>query len=215
MKIYFISGLGADRRAFRRITLPENCEPVFLDWIEPLKKEPMRSYAQRLAEKINTNEPFALVGLSLGGMLASEMMGFLRPEKTIIICSIACKKELPWYLRWGGTLRVHKLIPARTANRPNRLLYWIFSLKEKEDRKLLDEIVIDADIKFIRWALDAITRWKKKDVPEHLIRISGGKDRLLPVNRYKPQYFIPGGGHLLVLTHAKDVSKIIAEEITR
>ncbi len=67
MKVYFISGLAADKRVFKYISLPTGCEAVHLDWITPQKDDTLPSYALRLASAINRDEPFALVGLSFGG----------------------------------------------------------------------------------------------------------------------------------------------------
>ena len=53
MKVYFISGLAADKRIFKNLRLPEGFEPVYLDWISPLKDESLRDYALRLAKKID------------------------------------------------------------------------------------------------------------------------------------------------------------------
>jgi hypothetical protein len=73
MKAYFISGMAADARVFRHIRLPEGYEPVYLDWIDPVPHESLRSYALRLAERIDKNHPFILLGLSFGGMLGTEI----------------------------------------------------------------------------------------------------------------------------------------------
>ena len=66
MNVYFISGLGADRRAFERIQLPPQFSVHHLDWIEPRKDESLNDYAMRLGEGIDTTKPFALVGLIHG-----------------------------------------------------------------------------------------------------------------------------------------------------
>ena len=50
-KVYFISGLGADKRIFSFLDL-SFCEPVFIDWITPLKNESLESYALRLRKQI-------------------------------------------------------------------------------------------------------------------------------------------------------------------
>jgi hypothetical protein len=49
-KVYFISGLGADKRAFSFLDL-SFCEPVFIEWIKPLKNETLQGYALRLGGK--------------------------------------------------------------------------------------------------------------------------------------------------------------------
>ncbi|HEY0434517.1 MAG TPA: hypothetical protein VGC95_11625, partial [Chitinophagaceae bacterium] len=79
MKAYFISGLGADRRAFYRIQMPSSIQIVHLDWIDPLPKESLNDYALRFSKLIDRHEEFILVGLSFGGMLAVELGKFLQP----------------------------------------------------------------------------------------------------------------------------------------
>ena len=77
MNIYFISGLGADRRAFERLKLPGEFSLHYLEWIKPRIKESLNEYAKRLADTIDTAKPFSIVGLSMGGMIASAMTQFL------------------------------------------------------------------------------------------------------------------------------------------
>jgi len=77
MKIYCISGLGADRRVFKNLKL--EAELIFVDWIIPKKKEHISSYASRLATVINQDEEFGLLGVSFGGLIAVEMNKVLIP----------------------------------------------------------------------------------------------------------------------------------------
>src|SRR6266487_4519719 len=97
MKVYFISGLAADKRVFKHIQLPPGFEAVHLDWISPQKDESLANYALRLADNINRNEPFALVGLSFGGMLATEIAKRYHPAATILISSVPVSTQLPGY----------------------------------------------------------------------------------------------------------------------
>ena len=46
MRIFAISGLGADERVFKYLNL--NCEIIVIQWITPFKKEKIRDYAKRL-----------------------------------------------------------------------------------------------------------------------------------------------------------------------
>jgi hypothetical protein len=70
-KIYFISGLGADKRIFSFLDL-SFCEPVFVDRITPLKNESLQGYALRLGKNIPGKDP-VIIGISFGGMLATEI----------------------------------------------------------------------------------------------------------------------------------------------
>ncbi|MBC7650419.1 MAG: alpha/beta hydrolase, partial [Deinococcales bacterium] len=70
-KVYFISGLGADKRSFSFLDL-SFCEPIFISWLIPLSKETLVAYALRLRATITEPNPI-IVGLSFGGMLVTEM----------------------------------------------------------------------------------------------------------------------------------------------
>jgi len=111
LKAYFISGLGADKKAFQKIKLPSAYEPVYLDWIPPQKNESLCNYARRFSSLIKNDDAFILIGLSFGGMLASEIARLRRPMKTIIISSLASSNELPWYFKQAGKIGLHKAVP--------------------------------------------------------------------------------------------------------
>lgn len=87
MNTYFISGLGANKRIFSKLKLNENINMIHIDWISPNKNESLASYAERLSKVIDLSQPFALVGVSFGGMIAVEMAKLLNPATTIIISS--------------------------------------------------------------------------------------------------------------------------------
>jgi hypothetical protein len=110
VRVYFISGLGADKRAFYKIKLPQGYQSVFLDWIVPLAGESFPDYAKRFSKSINQDEEFVLIGLSFGGMLASEIAKIVSPKKLIIISSLSSYKELPWYFKLAGKLGIHRII---------------------------------------------------------------------------------------------------------
>jgi pimeloyl-ACP methyl ester carboxylesterase len=209
--LYLISGLGADRRAFARLRLPERYTIHHVEWIKPERGEGLESYAQRLAEVVDTSHPFALVGLSFGGMIASAMSSFLRPEKTLLISSIGCVSELPPYLRFAGALRLHYLVPRYLLNHPNKAAHWLFGARTKKEKELLDLIIGGNHPEFMRWAFHAILTWKQKERPAGLQHIHGTADRILPVRYTHPTTRIEGGSHFMVWTRAGDVSKWMEE----
>ena len=88
MKVYFISGLAADSRVFKHIQLPSGYQAHYLDWITPLPNESLKGYALRLSEAIDLKEPFVIAGLSMGGMIATEIANIYQPAACILFCSV-------------------------------------------------------------------------------------------------------------------------------
>ena len=49
MKLYIISGLGADRSVFENINFPSGMELHFIDWLIPEQNEEFDHYVNRMA----------------------------------------------------------------------------------------------------------------------------------------------------------------------
>lgn len=208
MKAYFISGMAADERVFKYVRLPEGYEIVHLTWITPQKDESLPSYALRMAERIDTSQPFILVGLSFGGMLVTEIAKRFPPVKTILIASIPLSTHLPGYFRVAAILRLHKVIPIGLVKTAARLKRFITNEKS-EDKKLLWEIIRSCDPAFIRWSMEAILKWKNEEMPQLVLHIHGTRDEILPARYTKPTHIIPKAGHLMVMTRPDEVNTIL------
>lgn len=210
MKIYFIAGLGADSRVFKNIQLPPDCEPVYLNWIKPHLNESLSNYALRLSVGIDTSQPFALIGLSLGGMIAVEIAKHCPPQSIILISSISCIQCLPKYFLFGGVLGLHKIIPVALFRQAS-FLKRFFSAETSEDKQLLREMIRDCDTSFLRWGLQAILTWKNKNSPEGLVHIHGSADLILPKRFSNATHIIARGGHLMVMNRANEINVILKE----
>lgn len=213
MKVYLFSGLGADGRVFQHLQLPSHCIPIHIDYINALQHEKLQDYAKRILPQIDTTAPFCIIGVSFGGILACEIMEYVKPVKTILVSSIACRKELPILYKFASALNLHRFIPSKKVNKPNLLTYYIFGVKEKQHKKLLSDILTSSNSTFSKWAVREILLWKRKIPPSNITRIHGTKDRLLPINNFVPHYKIPKGGHLIMLQQAENLSIIIAKII--
>lgn len=213
MKIYCFSGLGADERAFKYMDLHPH-EVVHVKWLDPLEDETLESYAKRMGEVVNQDEPFVLMGLSFGGMLAQELSMRMRPRKTLLISTISGKHEQPFRMKISKWFNVYNLIPATYFNRPSAIAFRLFGAKSQGEQELLSEILQDSDPKYIRWALNAIARWNNTQTVD-AFRIHGSDDQLFPLSSVKPDYVVAGGGHLMVISHAKEIEQQLLNEINR
>lgn len=205
-KVYFISGLGADRRAFSLLDL-SFCEPVFIDWIKPWPDEGLKDYAHRLRGQIPDEHP-SIVGVSFGGMLATEMARADQQIKAVIIASNKSASEFPPYLRMGKYLPLYKWVPGSWI-RKTAMLAWLFGPKGKEQERLLKEIIRDLDPQFLKWAIGAILGWKEKEVPSNVIHIHGSADRLLLRRFVKADVEVPGGTHLMSMNMPGEISALL------
>jgi pimeloyl-ACP methyl ester carboxylesterase len=209
MNVYFISGLGADRKAFQKIILPSKYIIHHIDWITPFPKESLQSYAKRLTQSIDQSRPFAVIGLSFGGMLAATISTYLQPQATVLISSIGSFKELPWYFQRMGQMHFYKCIPTVVLNKPNKIAHWLFGAKRPSEKALLDHIIVETNPQFIKWAFGAILTWNLQQRPSHLFHIHGDKDKILPAKYTHADVIIEGGSHFLVWTKGDVVSKFI------
>jgi len=209
--VYFISGLGADKRVFSFLDL-SFCQPVYVDWIEPLVNESLESYALRLRKTISQTDP-TIVGISFGGMLATEMAKADPGMRAIIISSNKTADEFPKYLRLGKYFPFYKWLPGKMMKRSAYLIKWIFGRNGKEQKKVFLEIVRDTDPDFVKWAITSILNWKNKEIPKNLVHLHGTADRLLPHRLVKADHLIKGGNHVMPMDSHAAVSALLKELI--
>jgi pimeloyl-ACP methyl ester carboxylesterase len=210
-KVYFISGLGADKRVFSFLDL-SFCEPVFIDWIEPLKKESLESYALRLRKIIPESNP-VIVGISFGGMLATEMAKADPNIKAIIISSNKTVKEFPKHIRAFKYFPFYKWLPGRMMKKSAYFLKWVLGKNGKEQKKVLLEIIRDTDTGFVKWSITAILSWENKETPKNVIHIHGTADKLLPFRLVKADHTIKGGNHVMPMDSHEEISVLLKDLI--
>ena len=204
-ELFLLSGLGADKRIFDFMDLT-NYKLNYIEWIEPIEKESIESYAHRILDQIPIDKPI-LLGVSFGGMMAIEIAKLIETEKIILISSIKTRNELPGYFKLIGFLRLNRFVPAVLLKKVNLFTYWIFGVYSKHDRDLLKRTITETDSKFLAWAIDKIVNWKNKAVLKDITHIHGTHDRLLPIT--ESEYQISGGGHLMMINKSSEISRVI------
>ncbi|WP_207492759.1 alpha/beta hydrolase [Aridibaculum aurantiacum] len=213
-KVYFISGLGADKRAFNFLDL-RFCEPVFITWLQPLPNETLQSYALRIFEACIKDEHATIIGLSLGGMLATEIAKAHPSTNVIIIASCKTFREIPAYLRFWRHLPVYKLTSRHSIHISGRIVLRILGARGKEQQQLQRQILKDSNPAFTRWALDAVVKWRNETVPSNLVHIHGTADKLLPYSYVKADHTIIDGEHVMVMDRANELSALLEQLVTK
>lgn len=213
VRLYFIPGMGADARLFEGLKR-QGLEFEVLEFIPAIRGESMAEYAMRLAEGIDQQQPYILAGVSLGGMMASEIAENLKPEKLILISTVKRSAELPFYFKTFRYLPLHKAFSgkflARYGPRERR------NSMEPWQADILENMRKEADSDFIEWAINAVVNWKKRKLPPNFVHFHGTQDLLLPGLFVKHREKYAGGKHVMVLTtHAKEIADEIRNEIKK
>ncbi len=206
-----MSGLGADERAFVDIDF-SNFNPIFIKWISPNNRETIENYAMRLSSQISTKHPI-LIGLSFGGVMAIEIAKQINVEQIVIISSIKSKKELPFYFKWAGVLKINHLIPTSILRHTNFIFNWFFGVTSKKEKFLLKQMLFETNPLFLKWSIKQILNWKNETIIDNLTHIHGSSDRILPTRFFKCNHIIKHGGHFMVLNKSDDVSSKISETL--
>ncbi len=209
MKVYAVSGLGADERVFKYLKLDHELIPV--RWIAPLSySDSIFSYTQRLSVQIDTTEPFILLGVSFGGLIVTELNKFLNPAYSILISSTDTKFGIRPLFRFFRFLS--PVIPKTLFKPPKFLAVWFFGTHNK---KLLQEILNDTDLTFSKWAIMQLCSWRNTEPLINVIKISGEKDKLIPAEKDQRTVVIENGEHFMIVDKAEEISKVINESLKR
>lgn len=212
--IYLIPGLGADARMYEpQMRILERYE--VLEHQKPLPGETLRAYAQRLAARINTAEPFILIGTSLGGILSMELSRIVQPDKVILISSVKHRGELPLWIRIMKYLKLHKLLSGkRFIDFSKSNIRMLITKRDTRVAQLLMAMHEDADPDFVEWAIHEVIYWDgSADHRPDVVHIHGTRDRLFPFSNIKNAIAISGGSHVMGCTQPADVNEAILKAL--
>jgi len=212
-EIYIFSGLGADERAFQELDF--SGFPVqFIRWMTTNIHETISQYATRLIQQIKTENP-TLIGLSFGGIMAVEVAKQIKTDKVILIASAKTKYEIPFYFRFAGYLKLHKLMPAALLKHANFITYWSFGAVSPAEKRLLKQILSDTDPTFLKWAIDKIVSWSNTTKLNNLIHIHGTDDRILPYKFVTCDLTIKNGGHLMTINRHEEITLMLRSMLNK
>ncbi len=215
-QIVLLPGLGADERLFaaQLQAFPNLLTPR---WLPPDPHNGLADYAARMAAEVPLARPLVLGGSSFGGMVACEMAPILRPDAVVLIGSAGARSEIPRYLR--ALARLARIIPPAAFGISKSLaptLGQLFGGREVAHRQLVAEMLRDTSPTFLRWACMAVGSWKPSPLPGiRIFAIHGSKDCVLPLGHRVVDVVVQGAGHLLAVTHAREVNIALAKLVER
>ncbi|MEA1899080.1 MAG: alpha/beta hydrolase [Bacteroidota bacterium] len=207
--VYFIPGQGSDYRLFKNIDIDSSFKTKNIKYFTPDKDWNLRDFAKVLSLQIDTSHTFIIVGVSLGGMLATEMGSFLNPEKIIIISSAKCREELPLRYKFQGSVPVYKWVSGAFLKKGALFMQPIVEPDRKYNKETFISMLKDKDPDFLKRTVAMIMEWNRVKYREDIIHIHGDKDHTIPIRNVSFNYLIEKGSHMMVLTKGDEISTLI------
>lgn len=207
--VYFFPGQGSDECIFEKIKLDSTYKKVYLSYPVPERKEDMRSYALRIAQEVDTTSPYSFIGVSLGGMLISELMSVYRPEKAIVISSAKCRSELPALYRFQKYIPLNRIVPAVTVKCCALILQPIVepdSKRNKQERYMFRSMLGNKNPRYLKRTANLIINWDRETPAPGLIHIHGTKDHTLPLRNIHADHQLEKGSHMMVFTRGEELN---------
>ncbi len=209
MNIYYISGLGADERAFSKLDFVKKYNAQYIPWLPPVqKKETIEDYAKRMADSIKGEHPI-IVGLSFGGMVAMEIAKIIKLKKVILISSCKTKNELPPQIKMAGALGLDSLVPTSLVKNSKPLVYNFLGTATEKEKEIASDFIDQIDEEYLSWSMRSISRWKNTQVESPVCHIHGNKDMLLQSSFVKADHIIEGGNHFMIYNRASEINPLI------
>lgn len=211
-KIYRIPGMGADKRLYSEIEPIDGYEFVDLEWRLNYKNiKTLKDYALELSKEIDTAQPFSLMGVSMGGMVCSELTDILNPEKVVIISSVKTSKELPAHFKRLKFLGITRLLNQEKIRYVLGNSSRFFGAMNKEQRKLFYDMAESVNLDFIAWSIKAILNWNKRKSSPKIIHIHGTRDFVLPFASVNPSIIIEKGDHMMIWNKSARINQELKE----
>ncbi len=205
--IYCISGLGADERAFAKLTI-EGYNLVVIQWLMPLADETITHYAERMRQEIKDENPI-LMGLSFGGMICIEISKQIPVKTIILISSIKSAKELPFWMRTVATLKLNKIVPLKSTRLTQPIQNKMLGIESDEEKVLVQSLRTAVDLPYTNWAVNQAINWKNNWLHPNIFHIHGDNDNMFPIKNIKADFTVKNGGHFMIMNRAAEVSAFI------
>lgn len=209
--VYLIPGQGADARLYKNLKLDTAFQVKHIKYFTPDKDWDMETYARELSKQIDNSEIFSIVGVSLGGMLATEMADFLNPEKVIVISSAKSRREFPGRYRFQEKIPVHRIVPGFVIKAGARILQPLVEPDRNKDKATFKSMLRNKDPQFLKRTTTMILTWERVNYNDKIVHIHGDSDRTLPAKNINYDYLVEDGSHMMVLTRGELISEIVTD----
>lgn len=209
--IYLIPGQGSDYRLFKNLQIDSSFEIRNISYGIPEENMTLPEFARELSLQVDTTRPYILIGVSLGGMIATEMGEFMNPEKIILISSAKCRNELPNRYNFQRRIPIYKIVSGEMAKKGAKIMQPIVEPDRNREKETFKSMLNDKDPVFLKRTIKMIMEWDRIDYRSDIIQIHGDNDSTIPIRNVKYDYLLENGSHMIVLTRSTEISELLNE----
>lgn len=173
----------------------------------------LKDYARSYLPQIEHEQPI-IMGLSMGGMMAQEIVQEIDAQALILLSTFKQGDGLsPWF-------HLMKYVPLYRLSkgdfRLKTLPLWAptVGIHKAEEQALLVDMFSKFDDGFRTWALEAILEWEPPVLDVPFVHIHGKKDHLFPASYIQHATFLKGT-HFMIYQQAQEVSAEIQRFLLR
>ena len=207
--VYMIPGQGSDYRVFKNLKIDDSFETRNIYYTTPHKEMTLKDFAIELSSQIDTNCSYILLGVSLGGMIATEMGEFLNPQKIVIISSAKSKEEFPGRYRFQRWFPIYKLVSSKMAKKGAQIMQPIIEPDRNKEKDTFKSMLNDKDPDFLKRTIKMILEWERVNYRSEIIHIHGNDDKTIPIRNVKYNYLVKNGSHMMILTRGEEISVLV------
>ncbi len=201
-KTFILPGMGADAGMYPQAHFGHLPWVTFVNWPDYRGERTLEESARRVIAENGITRHDIVGGASLGGMIAAEIARLLGIDRVILIGSTAHPKTINPFL-----LKASRIAGLAHVDH----LQWLSRKINKSGDNLFLSMFETADGRFMRAMARAMGQWggcgcgRARFSVRH---IHGANDKVIfPPPR--GAVLVPDAGHLLPITHAKQVARFI------
>ena len=207
--VYLFPGQGSDSALFSGLHFDSRLSLHYIQLPTPEKNADMRDYALQIMKQIDTANHPVLIGVSLGGMVCTELADIVRCRKVIIISSAIKRSELPFRYRFQRYIPLYKLVPCKMMKKGALMLQPVVEPDRNKDKEVFKKMLGSKDPLYIKRTVNLIIRWDRNSYNPNIIHIHGDDDHTIPIKHVKADYIIKDGSHMMTLTKADEISELL------
>ena len=215
--IYLFPGIGCTCAVFEKMRFPAAYRVHRVEWIEPQQGEDLARYCARMTQGLEFDASDLLVGVSFGGIVVQEIARqYPILERIVVLSSAVSVAEYPGFVRFLRALKFYRLLPGGIFRNRQLRAYLVTGQRGEKGVRSVDRFFAPLSERYFRFAIRACMEFPAADASQirRMRRIHGHRDALFPIRRLvSPVEDIAGATLLMVYTHAREVSRVLARVI--